>query len=147
MYCKIFPFRSRIFTDSILSIPFIVNEFTVGFGEGRSNPQTPIQILPQALDETEKFLAEHTTETEQYNARLERVKKLIIGFESPLGLELLATIHWLVKHEDISPKNPDEIISKVQLTQIEICFQSVNSVWKLSYISAKSRNSLFRIVL
>ncbi|HEU5281997.1 MAG TPA: macro domain-containing protein [Gammaproteobacteria bacterium] len=88
--------------------------FTVGFGEGRSNPQTPIQILPHTLDETEKFLAEHTTETEQYNARLERVKKLIIGFESPLGLELLATIHWLVKHEDISPKNPDEIIRKVQ---------------------------------
>src|SRR5204863_1291177 len=28
--------------------------FTVGFGEGRSNPQIPIQILPQALDETEK---------------------------------------------------------------------------------------------
>ncbi len=25
--------------------------FTVGFGEGRSNPQTPIKILPQALDE------------------------------------------------------------------------------------------------
>jgi hypothetical protein len=88
--------------------------FTVGFGEGRSNPQTPIQILPQALDEIEKYLAEHTPETEQYNARLEKVKKLIVGFESPLGLELLATIHWLVKHESISSKNPDEIISKIQ---------------------------------
>ena len=88
--------------------------FTVGFGEGRSNPRTPIQILPQALDEIEKYLAEHSAQIEQYNSRLEKVKKLIVGFESPLGMELLATIHWLVKHEAVSPKNPDEIISKIQ---------------------------------
>ena len=88
--------------------------FTIGFGEGRSNPRTPIQILPEALDEIEKYLAEHSTHIEQYNSRLEKVKKLIVGFESPLGMELLATIHWLVKHEAISPNNPDEIIKKIQ---------------------------------
>lgn len=88
--------------------------FTIGFGEGHSNPRTPIRILPQASEEIEKYLAEHSAKTEQYNARLEKVKKLIVGFESPLGMELLATIHWLVKHESISSENPDDIIRKIQ---------------------------------
>jgi O-acetyl-ADP-ribose deacetylase (regulator of RNase III) len=30
--------------------------FTIGFGENNNNPRTPIQVLPQALDETESFL-------------------------------------------------------------------------------------------
>ena len=30
---------------------------------------------------------------------LERVKQLIEGFETPYGMELLSTVHWVVKHE------------------------------------------------
>jgi uncharacterized protein YwgA len=88
--------------------------FTVGFGEGNNNPRTPIQILPQALDETEKFLQEHSSQLDEYNTRLNRVKNLITGFESPLGMELLATVHWLVKHESVRADNQDEIIRKIQ---------------------------------
>lgn len=88
--------------------------YTVGFGEGRSNPRTPIKILPQALDELENYLKEHHAQIDEYNARLERVKKLITGFETPLGMELLATVHWLVKHESVNANNQEEIISKIQ---------------------------------
>ena len=35
-------------------------------------------------------------------ARFDRVSELVNGFESPLGLELLATIHWLIKNASIS---------------------------------------------
>ena len=31
--------------------------------------------------------------------RLERVSDLVEGFESDLGLELLATVHWIVSRE------------------------------------------------
>lgn len=88
--------------------------FTTGFGEGRSNPRTPIRILPQALDEIENYLKEHHAQINEYNARLDRVKKLIMGFESPLGMELLATIHWLVKHESVDANNQEEITHKIQ---------------------------------
>lgn len=88
--------------------------FTIGFGEGKNNPRTPIQILPQALDETECFLNEHPAQLDEYNSRLDRVKNLISGFESPLGMELLATVHWLVKHESVAPDNPEEIVKKIQ---------------------------------
>ena len=88
--------------------------FTVGFGEGKNNPRTPIQILPDALDTTEKFLQEHHLQLHKYNERLNRVKNLIVGFESPLGMELLATVHWLVKHESVQVDNPQEIIRKIQ---------------------------------
>lgn len=39
--------------------------------------------------------------------KLERVQNLITGFETPYGMELLATIHWLVNHENI--RTLDEI--------------------------------------
>ncbi len=89
------------------------SHFTEGFGEGLNKPQTPIKILPGALEETEAYLKQHE-DISSYNERLEKVKKLIIGFESPLGMELLATIHWLVKHESVSADNQDEIIGKIQ---------------------------------
>ena len=31
--------------------------------------------------------------------RFQRVSKLVEGFESPFGLELLATVHWVAKNE------------------------------------------------
>ncbi|WP_407977634.1 macro domain-containing protein (plasmid) [Brucella pseudogrignonensis] len=34
---------------------------------------------------------------------IEKVDKLIQGYESPYGLELLSSVHWLAKHEKHSP--------------------------------------------
>jgi O-acetyl-ADP-ribose deacetylase (regulator of RNase III) len=41
------------------------------------------------------------SEGQQYIPALHRTLMLIDGFESPLGLEALATVHWLVKHEEV----------------------------------------------
>jgi hypothetical protein len=32
--------------------------------------------------------------------RFDRVSELVEGFESPFGMELLATVHWLFQHDD-----------------------------------------------
>jgi O-acetyl-ADP-ribose deacetylase (regulator of RNase III) len=42
-------------------------------------------------------------EAKTYREALEDVATLIDGFESPLGMELLATIDWLIHHEHIDP--------------------------------------------
>jgi|SRR5271166_4670242 len=42
-----------------------------------------------------------------YTAALEATSELIDGFESPLGMELLATVDWLIRMEGVSPTVSD----------------------------------------
>ncbi len=42
-------------------------------------------------------------------ARFERVAGLVDGFETPFGLELLATVHWLLRDE---PRMDDAALAK-----------------------------------
>ncbi|MDP1826592.1 MAG: macro domain-containing protein [Archangium sp.] len=69
--------------------------YTQGVGDGKNAPETPIDLLPNAVGSARSFLADRP-ETLQ---RLDRVAKLIDGFETPFGMELLATVHWVMKHE------------------------------------------------
>lgn len=43
-------------------------------------------------------------------ARLERVAKLVEGFESPFGLELLSTVHWVATRE--AAASDDAVIAR-----------------------------------
>jgi O-acetyl-ADP-ribose deacetylase (regulator of RNase III) len=43
------------------------------------------------------------TEAEPYLTAIEETDKLIDGFQSPLGMEVLATVDWLVTRENVSP--------------------------------------------
>jgi O-acetyl-ADP-ribose deacetylase (regulator of RNase III) len=43
------------------------------------------------------------SEAKQYLPALERTSRVIDGFESPLGLELLATVHWMLSRQKIVP--------------------------------------------
>lgn len=54
------------------------------------------------------FLAEDSGSQE----RLARVAKLIEGFETPFGMELLATVHWLASREEMP--TPESILAKVK---------------------------------
>lgn len=76
--------------------------FTIGFGAGENKPETPIRLLPGAADEAQAFLARYPGTL----ARFERVAELIEGFETPYGMELLATVHWAATRE-----NPDAAAS------------------------------------
>lgn len=69
--------------------------FTIGFGDGRNSPETPIRLLPGAVAEAEKFISDHSDESGETAERLRRVAELIEGFESPYGMELLASVHWV----------------------------------------------------
>jgi O-acetyl-ADP-ribose deacetylase (regulator of RNase III) len=74
----------------------IEGHFTQGFGDGRTAPETPITLLPGASKAATEFLAEDPTTRE----RLNRVASLIEGFETPLGMELLATVHWVMQERE-----------------------------------------------
>jgi O-acetyl-ADP-ribose deacetylase (regulator of RNase III) len=65
-----------------------------GFGDGTG--EASVRVLRGAIEEAEAYLEDHPETRERY----ERVAELIDGFETPYGLELLATTHWVVVHED-----------------------------------------------
>ena len=63
-----------------------------GFGDG-SNPvehSEPVVALPGAAKEATGVLADNP----DVGSRMNRVLELVEGFESPFGLELLASVHW-----------------------------------------------------
>jgi O-acetyl-ADP-ribose deacetylase (regulator of RNase III) len=72
----------------------IEGHYVTGFGDGTGPGD--VRPLPGAVEEAEAFLADHPETRERY----ERVVELIDGFETPYGLELLATTHWVATHED-----------------------------------------------
>ena len=70
--------------------------YVSGYGDGEDAPDKPLSIMPGA---EEKALAV-LTQYPETKVRLERVMKLVEGFESSFGLELLASVHWLAVKED-----------------------------------------------
>ncbi len=66
-------------------------------GYGDRTRDASVRPLPDALPEAERFLHDHPVA----RACVDKVSQLIDGLESPYGMELLATIHYLAK------ENPD----------------------------------------
>lgn len=85
--------------------------FITGYGAGENKPDTPIHLKPDAAAEAEQYLKEHA----DTHARFDRVSELIEGFETPLGMELLATVHWVATREGAeAAKNPDAALKAVR---------------------------------
>jgi O-acetyl-ADP-ribose deacetylase (regulator of RNase III) len=73
----------------------IDNHLIAGYAHGGDTPDKPLRLVPGAVRDAEAFLSAHETTLE----RFERVVRLVEGFETPFGLELLATVHWVVTKE------------------------------------------------
>ncbi len=69
--------------------------FVSGYADGGDNPTKQLELVPGATADAEAFL-EGNAETHR---RFDRVADLVQGFESSFGLELLATVHWVVTKE------------------------------------------------
>ena len=77
-----------------------------GYGDADDKPSRPIELLPGASESSQAFISLHP-DTQH---RFDRVGRLIHGFETPYGMELLATVHWVLTHEDA--KSPAEAITR-----------------------------------
>ena len=66
-----------------------------GYQDGGDAPDKQLNIVPGAIDGASDFLRDNP-ETQE---RLQRVVDLVEGFETPFGLELLATVHWVIAKE------------------------------------------------
>ncbi len=64
----------------------------------------PLEII--AFDDTKKDVVSaflNTTEMKDYASVIEQTEKIIDGFQSPFGLELLATVDWLLRKDNVEP--------------------------------------------
>lgn len=97
-----------------------------GYADGGDTPEKQLHLVPGAEKESDEFLKRHP---ETYE-RMKRIEELVDGYETPFGLELLATVHWIVQNESV--KSIPDVITytyawndrKKQFTprQIELAF-------------------------
>lgn len=77
-----------------------------GYADGGDAPDKQLVLVPGALEDAQTFLKDKAETV----SRMERVFDLVEGFESPFGLELLSTVHWIMTNEQ--PKNLDDVVHK-----------------------------------
>ena len=85
----------------------IEGHLVTGYGDGGDSPSRQIDLVPGSVETAEAFLASMP----ETRARLARVGQLVDGYESAFGLELLATVHWVARHDSLA--GPDDIVAQV----------------------------------
>lgn len=88
-------------------LSLIEGHFITGYGDAEDKPQRPIELLPGVSRLAEGFIASHPVT----RARFERVSRLIHGFETPYGMELLATVHWVFTRD--GARSADQAVEKM----------------------------------
>lgn len=83
-----------------------------GYGD-RADIRAAIHLMPGALEEAKAWL-EEDVEAATLKEHLTRLRQLIEGFETPYGLELLATLHWLFSEQPSTAEDLDTAIIAVQ---------------------------------
>ena len=76
--------------------------FIRGYGD-RSRQDVTLRLMPGTADQARAFLQSQPESLE----RLERVSRLIAGFETPYGMELLTTVHWLAQEDPAVKSDPE----------------------------------------
>lgn len=101
------------YADNLRHVLRVVEgHYVSGYGDGSSPVEEAesLQVLPGALDEAVPVLTKHP----ETSHRIERVLALTEGFESAYGLELLASIHWVITQEETPDGDLDAIVDRVQ---------------------------------
>lgn len=86
----------------------IEGHFIRGYGD--RSKASEIYLLPGALEEATKFLS-GDKESEK---RLDDVGRLIEGFETPFGIELLSTVHWVASSDNDGARNSKMATAAIQ---------------------------------
>lgn len=84
----------------------IEGHFVLGYADGGDAPDKQLNLIPEAVEAASKFLESHL----ETRKRFQKVTRLVDGFESPFGLELLSTVHWLIKKENATSR--ENVVTK-----------------------------------
>lgn len=87
-------------------LKLIEGHYITGYGDGGDVPDKSITLVPGAFNQAEQILKNMPETHDRFN----QVNDLIAGFETPFGLELLSTVHWITANET---NDPDKLIDSV----------------------------------
>jgi len=79
-------------------------------GVGDFSGDSEIAVIPGALSEADKFI--QTCDDDELSEHVKRIARLIEGFETPYGMELLASVHW-VRTREPDVRTVDDAIEAV----------------------------------
>lgn len=82
----------------------IEGHLVCGYADGDDKPDKQLKLVPGATKDTARFLDEYPDTRDRFN----RVAELVEGFESPFGLELLSTVHWVMTQD--SAQSVEDVI-------------------------------------
>jgi len=107
-----------------------------GYADGGDDPNKPLELVPGAYEDSYSFLKSNNETVD----RFKRVSDLVEGFESPFGLELLSTVHWVINRE--GAQSQKEVVlrthnwnnRKKQFTQRQISI-AIKTLCKHGWIS------------
>lgn len=73
----------------------VEGHLVTGYDDRDDDPRKPLAVVAGADEAAERYLATAPAT----RAHLDRTATLVEGFETPDGLELLSTVHWVVTRE------------------------------------------------
>ncbi len=105
------PFAKHAYGPYSDTLRHVLNRIEGHFIRGLGDGVVEAEIEPtlDALQEADAFAAAHALDGT--NARVHRVGELIEGFQSPYGMELLATVHWVARQE--GARTPADALSAI----------------------------------
>lgn len=68
-----------------------------GYADGGDTPDKQLKLVPGVSQDATAFLKQHA----RTQKRFDKVAELVEGFESPFGMELLSTVHWVIKNNNV----------------------------------------------
>ena len=83
--------------------------FTEGY-DGDRKPGNVISLKEGAIAEADRFLSDKP----DARSRLDRVSRLIEGFETPYSMELLSSVHWVAAREKPNAVDSEMAIQRIQ---------------------------------
>jgi O-acetyl-ADP-ribose deacetylase (regulator of RNase III) len=81
--------------------------FVSGYADGGDVPDKELQVLPGAVEDAAAFLSRDP----DTDARFRRVAELVEGFETPFGMELLSTVHWVATRD--RAQTGEDVVARV----------------------------------
>lgn len=104
-------YRKHIYGPYADNLRHVLNQIeghlVSGYADGGDTPNKQLELVPGAYDDATQFLSAD----EEVKRRFGRVSGLVEGFESPFGLELLATVHWPIRHEGVTSKETAVVLT------------------------------------
>jgi O-acetyl-ADP-ribose deacetylase (regulator of RNase III) len=74
----------------------IEGHLITGYADGGDNPEKQLKLVPGTTENAARFLEQHPDTRDRFN----KVAELVEGFETPFGLELLSTAHWVITQDN-----------------------------------------------